>query len=93
MFLADRAGVARAAARRPAIIGIAGDMAGAPLHVIDTRLERVYRAGIEAGFFTTRIARIGALHRRRQIQPLGEQQGAAVAVPQAIFRMDKNADR
>ena len=50
MFLADRASVARAATRRPAIIGfasifIAADMAGATLHVIDTRLKRVHRTG------------------------------------------------
>lgn len=90
---ADRAGAPGPATLAATIdTGRGFDMADAHGNVVTGRLERIDWTGREAGLRRTGSARRGLRYERREVEPLGKDQRAAVRVPKPKVGMNEEPD-
>ena len=69
------------------------NMAAAGAGIKTVRAESIRRADCQTGLFHTRVTRARRRQTRRQFDPVAEQQGGAVNVPETELRMNHNPDR
>ncbi|MGH6893983.1 MAG: hypothetical protein ACREEP_17190, partial [Dongiaceae bacterium] len=93
---ADWAGQSRQAPdilARPGFILRCNNVIDAAVHVIALRGKGVHGAMRQARSIRATVAGMSAGHRRRQWQCHAKQNGGAIGVPQAVFRMNLNPER